>query len=110
MKIFISQPMNGRSNEDIKNERQLIHNWLNCYICDRCNTEQIEIIDSFFEDAPHDAKPLWYLGESLKLMSEADLVVFAPGYDKSRGCIIEYDCARQYDLIRLCLPNEYWKK
>ena len=90
-KIFISQPMNGKTNEEIKNERN--------YIIDKLReNESVEIIDSFFKDAPHDTKPLWYLGESIKLMSEADIVFFCNGWQTARGCQIEHDCALEYGI------------
>ena len=90
-KIFISQPMNGKTNEEIKNERDSIIDRLR-------ENESVEIIDSFFKDAPHDTKPLWYLGESIKLMSEADIVFFCNGWQTARGCQIEHDCALEYGI------------
>ena len=60
--------------------------------------EELEVIDSFFEGAPADAKPLWYLGESLKLLGTADFAVFAPGWQDYRGCRIEHDAAVQYGI------------
>ena len=90
-KIFISQPMNGKTTEEIENERN--------YIIDKLReNECIDIIDSFFKDAPHNAKPLWYLGESIKLMSEADVVFFCNGWQTARGCQIEHDCALEYGI------------
>ena len=90
-KIFISQPMNGKTTEEIENERN--------YIIDRLReNESVEIIYSFFKDAPHDTKPLWYLGESIKLMSEADIVFFCNGWQTARGCQIEHDCALEYGI------------
>ena len=90
-KIFISQPMNGKTNEEIKNERN--------YIIDKLReNESVEIIDSFFKDKPYEASPLWYLGESIKLMSEADIVFFCNGWQTARGCQIEHDCALEYGI------------
>lgn len=90
-KIFISQPMNGKTNEEIENERN--------YIIDRLReNESVEIIDSFFKDKPYEASPLWYLGESIKLMSEADVVFFCNGWQTARGCQIEHDCALEYGI------------
>lgn len=95
-KIFISQPMNGKTTEEIENKRN--------FIIDRLATqfarenECIEIIDSFFKDTSHDAKPLWYLGESIKLMSEADIVFFCDGWQTARGCQIEHNCALEYSI------------
>ena len=95
-KIFISQPMNGKTNEEIKNKRNYIIDRLTSRF-DRKN-ERIEIIDSFFKNTPHDTKPLWYLGESIKLMSEADIVFFCNGWQTARGCQIEHDCALEYGI------------
>ena len=95
-KIFISQPMNGKTAEEIEEERNYTIGTLRSRFA-RTN-ECIEIIDSFFKNAPHDAKPLWYLGESIKLMSEADVVFFCNGWQTARGCQIEHDCALEYGI------------
>ena len=90
-KIFISQPMNGKTTEEIENERN--------YIIDKLReNECVEIIDSFFKDKPYESSPLWYLGESIKLMSEADVVFFCNGWQTARGCQIEHDCALEYGI------------
>lgn len=95
MKIFISQPMSNRSNEQILNER-------NCIIdkIDRQLNTPYEIIDSFFDDVYHNENALFYLGKSIELMSQADLVYFARGWEQSRGCNIEHECAKRYGLVR----------
>lgn len=63
-KLFISQPMRGKTDEEIIKERKVL-------IADvyMKTHEEIEVIKSFFEGAPADATPLWYLGESLKLLA-----------------------------------------
>ena len=91
IKIFISQPMNGKTTEEIENERDSIIDRLR-------ENESVEIIDSFFKDKPYEASPLWYLGESIKLMSEADIVFFCNGWQTARGCQIEHDCALEYGI------------
>lgn len=60
--------------------------------------EPVEVIDSFFQSAPVNTKPLWYLGESLKLLSQADVVFFAKGWNEARGCKIENTCAIEYGI------------
>lgn len=95
-KIFISQPINGKTTEEIENERNYIISVLTSRFAK--GNKRIEIIDSFFKDTPHDAKPLWYLGESIKLMSEADVVFFCNGWQTARGCQIEHDCALEYGI------------
>jgi hypothetical protein len=60
--------------------------------------EPVEVIDSFFQNAPTDARPLWFLGKSLELLSTADVAYFANGWEKARGCKIENQCAIEYGI------------
>lgn len=93
MKVFISQPMRGKTAEEIITERErLIGKAREHYGAD------IEVVDSFFEDAPVDARPLWFLGKSLELMSTADAAVFAQDWESARGCRIENMAAILYGL------------
>lgn len=95
MKVFISQPMRGKTDEQIKEERNSaalrIKNLFD---------KDVEIIDSFFEGCYHEEQPLFYLGKSLELLSQADLVYFIKGWDKSRGCKIEQRCADEYGYVQ----------
>ena len=63
--------------------------------------EEVELIDSFFQSAPADARPLWFLGKSLELLSTADVAYFAPGWKDARGCKIEHLCAVEYGIDRI---------
>ena len=92
-KLFISQPMKGKTNVEIKKEREEA---IRC--AKEMMSDEVEVIDSFFENAPAEAKPLWYLGESLKLLSTADVAYFATGWKNARGCKIEHTCAQQYGI------------
>ena len=92
-KLFISQPMKGTTNVEIKKEREEA---IRC--AKEMMSDEVEVIDSFFENAPAEAKPLWYLGESLKLLSTADVAFFAKGWKNARGCKIEHTCAQQYGI------------
>ncbi len=91
-RLFISQPMKGKTDEQIKAEREKI------IAAAKVEYGEIEVIDSFFEKAPHDAKPLWFLGKSLELLSTADIAFFADGWRNYRGCKIEHECAVQYGI------------
>lgn len=92
-KLFISQPMRGKTNEEILAVRaKAIES------AERNLGEKVEVIDSFFRDAPVDAKPLWYLGKSLELLAEADVAYFAEGWENARGCRIENTCAVEYGI------------
>ena len=92
-KLFISQPMRGKSDEDILEERQKA-----IKSAEEKIGEPVEVIDSFFEKAPVDAKPLWFLGKSLELLSGADVAYFAQGWEDARGCVIEHDSALAYGI------------
>lgn len=92
-KVFISQPMVDKTDEEIKAVRNKIIEEIKAYVDD-----DVEVIDSFFEGAPHDAKPLWFLGKSLEMLSNADIAYFAKGWEKYRGCRIEYECAVEYGI------------
>lgn len=65
-KLFISQPMKGKSDEDILAERKKA-----IKSAEEKIGEPVEVIDSFFQEAPVDAKPLWFLGKSLELLAGA---------------------------------------
>lgn len=92
-KLFISQPMRGKTNEEIEAVRAAAIKSAKEFL-----KEDVEVIDSFFKDAPVDAKPLWFLGKSLELLSTADVAYFAKGWEDMRGCRIEHTCAVEYGI------------
>lgn len=93
MKFFISQEMNGRTDEEIKKEREEV-----IAAFKKANPES-EPIDSFFEGDPHDAKPIWFLGKSLEVLSEADLCIFVDyAQEKARGCRMEHQACIAYGI------------
>ena len=51
-----------------------------------------------------DSAGLWYMGKSLILMAEADIVFFVDGYKEFRGCVVEKLCADSYG--KLCVEFE----
>ncbi len=95
MKVFISQVMNGKSEEDILAERKTIQ----IEVTDRAGSK-VEFIDSYFEDYNPDTGcvPLKYLSKSLELLADADLAVFGKGWEQARGCVIEHACAVKYGI------------
>jgi hypothetical protein len=92
-KLFISQPMRGKTDEEILKEREKA-----VASAEKHLGEKVEVIDSFFRNAPAEAKPLWFLGKSLELLSTADVAYFAPGWEEARGCRIENTCAIEYGI------------
>lgn len=94
IKVFISQPMRDKTDEQIKAEREKAIE----EVKRQFNTEDVEILDTFFEGAPHNAKPLWFLAKSLQFLSTADVAYFCEGWEKYRGCKIEHRCAADYNI------------
>lgn len=91
-RVFISQPMNGLSDEEIEKARAETVRQIKEYFKD----EEVEIADSFFKGAPHDAKPLWFLGKSFEVLSTCDVAVFAGDWSDKRGCKMEFSAACAY--------------
>lgn len=92
-KLFISQPMNGKTDEEILEVRKIA-----IERAEKLLGEPMEVIDSFFQfDAPDNVNSgMWFLGKSLELLAAADVVYFAKGWEKARGCLIESECAFRY--------------
>ncbi len=94
MKIMISQPMRGKSNEQIREERaELIL---------KLEAEGHEVIDTVL-DISENKSPLFYLSKSIELLDKADAVVFMPGWQQARGCRIEEICAKGYGKFLMYL-------
>lgn len=98
-KLFISSPMKGLSEEDIKDLRESMRK-----IAEIVFDEEFEVIDSYIkEDSPENTNAgLYYLGESLKKMAEADYYIGIDiGYDTDfHGCWIENQAAKKYGMNR----------
>ena len=95
-RLFISQPMNGRTDEDIKDERDRLARKVSKAI-----GENVEIIDSLFKNKflnPKKNSDLQCLGQSLEQMANADIAYFAKGWRNARGCRIEHECALAYGI------------
>ena len=91
MKAFISQLMRGKTDDEIKTERQKMISVLK----EQCG-DNVEILDSFFED--FNGNPLAFLAKSIEILSKADVAIFAAGWENARGCRIEHECAMQYGV------------
>lgn len=90
MKIFISQPMRDLSEEEIKTDRKRA--------IEKAKTiygDDVEIIDSYNNKYQ---KPLVCLAKSIELLAAADIAYFCRGWNKARGCRIEYMCAENYGI------------
>lgn len=107
VRLFISQPMRGKSDEEIEREREDLIAIAKAVYAER---GEVEVIDSFFKgglDVPAGAKaPLYYLSKSLELLATADVAIFAEDWREARGCRIEHECADGYGVARIELPEE----
>ena len=90
-KLFISQPMRGKTDEFIKEEREKMINTIKEKYGD-----DIEIIDSFF--ANYDGNAVGFLSKSIGKLSEADMAAFAPDWNQARGCKIEHTICTEYGI------------
>jgi hypothetical protein len=94
MKMMISQPMRGKTNEQIRAERaELIL---------KLEAEGHEVIDTVL-DISESKSPLFYLSKSIELLDKADAVVFMSGWQQARGCRIEEICAKEYGKFLMYL-------
>ena len=103
-KVFISQPMSGKRKREIMEDRALILEHLAHF---SVYEEDIEVINTYIEtEPPEDSNVrLWYLGNTIELLAQADLVVFAKDWEKARGCRIERECARIYHIPAIIIQD-----
>ena len=92
-KIFISQPMNGRTDEQVLQERKALIHWAKKKL-----GEDVEPLETFFDDFGPAAKPLDYLARSIEFLAKADAAIFGPGWQDARGCRIEHQRAAEYGI------------
>ena len=104
--VFISQPMTGKSEEEILATRQKeiekIHQSFDA------DGVEINIIDSYIDDAARSHFEehvsgdinwdIYWLSQSLERLAMADTIWLCDGWEYSKGCNIEFACAIQYGL------------
>lgn len=90
MKIMISQPMKGKTEEQIRTER--------AELVKKLTEKGHEVVDTIFaEEAPKDCDTaLYYLSKSIELIGKVDAVLFMSGWQNARGCRIEHQIAIEY--------------
>ena len=90
IKIMISQPMRGKTNEEIRKEREKIVR--------RMEKDNFEVIDTIIsENAPKGYNEgIYYLAKSIEFMSKAEIVYFMKGWEEAKGCKIENKICQYY--------------
>lgn len=106
-KLFISCPMKGRSEENVKKSMEKLHKMAEIIF-----DEELEVIDSYIDEEPESKNiPVWYLGKSIQMLAEADFFIGILYSDYWRGCMIEKDVANAYGIrstlvdIREIMPD-----
>lgn len=103
MKAMLSQPMAGKSEEEIVATRERAIAAL--------EAQGYEIVNTLFTDEWYSQEsmkergvvqiPLCFLAKSLENMSLCHAAYFCKGWEKARGCRIEHEAAKEYGLTVL---------
>lgn len=100
MKAMISQPMAGKTDEEIVETREkakakleeLGYEFVNTLFTDECYSKEAMAERGVVQ------VPLCYLAKSLENMSKCHAAYFCKGWKNARGCRIEHDAAVAYGL------------
>ena len=97
MKVMISLPMDGHSDEDVRKRMEFLKK--------EFGKLHIDVMDSFI-DVPADEsvrnEHIFYLGRSIMMfLAHADAVYFDNGWNNARGCRIEHEVCKQYGIKTL---------
>lgn len=107
-KLFVSLPMRGLSEREIKKRMNYLKSLVEVEL-----GEEVILIDTFIEDEPDSEEindvGLYYLGKSIEEMAYADIIVFANGWMKARGCKVEYKAAIEYG-VKILFENRLFIK
>ena len=100
MKVMISQPMRGKTNGQIKEERKSL--------VEKLSSKGYEVVDTIIsQTAPKDIdESIYYLSKSIADIGKVDAVVFMKGWETARGCVIEHEVAKNYG--KFILEEEKW--
>ncbi len=102
MKVFISQPMNGLTDDEIKSRRDIaIKEIKELYqFYDRNN--ELEIVSTTNarnnEELPEEASRLWWLGRAIQMLEDVDVIYMCNGWKNAHGCKVEKFVATEYDI------------
>lgn len=95
-KLFVSVPMRGRDEKDIKSDIAKMKQIAEIYA-----GEEFELIDSYItEEPPADCTnpKIWHLGKAIEKMASADAFVQIDRWYEWPGCSIENSVAKEYNL------------
>lgn len=100
-KLFISCPMRDRSDEAIAESRKRLK-----MIAEAAFNEELQVIDSIVSERPpvNSKESIWYLGNSIKKLAEADYFIGINYARHFRGCDVERNIAQRYGIPTFCVP------
>ena len=98
-KIMISQPMAGKTKEEIDKERNEMAEQLLRYFGDDC-----EIMATTVENY-EEKSDLECFSESIFFMSKCDVLCMGDGWANARGCKLEHEIAKAYNVPIIYLDN-----
>lgn len=106
MRVFLSLPMNGKDNEWIRNEKEKMIRNYDAICGDGVKNTYVDSIDMtmpadiFLENVGEEeiVNRIWFLSESLKLMSKCDVILFHPEASHAKGCCVECFTATKYGI------------
>ncbi len=111
IKIFYSQPMHDKTEEEINDRIDRLDNYIYGILRYRGFKEtdlyRIEIIDNYkHEGLDADAGRLMHLGRSIQLMEDADLVIFNEKYFMAKGCLVEETVCKEYQIPYIYIADK----
>lgn len=101
IKVFVSQPMSDLTDIEIISNRNMAIKHLK----DLLNTYEFTVVDNLQMDKDYDY-PLEYLATDISMIKDADVVYFLKDWETHRGCIIEFQVAREYG-IKMLFEEKY---
>lgn len=106
LKVFISQPMRGKTDKEILEERKRLKE----AVIQNFRFNHIEVLDTFFPnlEIPDDVKhpKIYYLSKAIEMLSKADILLSAENWENHYGCIFERDIFRIYNEYRGLIRDE----
>lgn len=103
MKAMISQPLGGKTDEEITRTRENAIQTLQAMGYEVINTLYTSEWYSPEKLVERGVKhvPLCFLAKGLEQMCTVDAVYFCEGWENARGCRIEHEAAKAYGVKRL---------
>lgn len=108
-RLFVSVPMKNRSKEDIRYTIEKA-----AKVAEDIFGEPLEVIDTWIDEEPPEGTAnasIWYLGESVKLISKADYAILPIDCSFNSGCLIEKEVIKEYYIpyFEIDMHNTYFQ-